>query len=233
MGQAYPPPPRRRRRTILVVAAGVVALLVVLGIIGAVVGGSSNGSSKQTAGSTTAGDGTSLVDSQGISLRLPQGWKAVPLDPSQVQKFLSAGGEANPAIQKSLSAQVKAAVGQHLRLFAVRSATLAGGFTDNVNVAVVSAPGATPAEIATTATSTLESSGATVTDHATITLPHGQGERLDYTLPLSSGGKTVTVQGEQVYEIFGDQVAIITLSTKAVAVDEADFQEMLNSFALT
>ena len=56
-----------------------------------------------------------------------------------------------------------------------------------------------------------------------------KGERLDYTLPIT--GKP-DVQGEQVYLIEGNDVAVVTLTASTIAPLQSDYDEMLNSLVV-
>ncbi len=186
----------------------------------------------RTVGSATGkvqADGSTVVNSRGISITAPTGWTVVSTTQSSLAKADAAVAQSNPQLASAMQALQDSAHNNDLRFFAY-DATAPGGFT-NANVLVTNTPAPVGAVIAATAADARKAGAKHVHDSGVIAGGSNAVELL-YQLPvrLPNGGE-ITIQTTQVFESKGSELGVLSIGSTTAADDGTS--ALINSFRLT
>jgi hypothetical protein len=152
----------------------------------------------------------------GFTFNLPNNWKTVPLNGSDIKSMLNTATHNDPALTKALTAQVKSAVAQGVKVFAIGPES--DGSVPNVSIIDGSAAGSPqgsafpPAAIAQAKIS-LTQIGAKNIQSAVVKNHMGDTAEVVYELPLKSG----SVEGAQLYAQHGSRIVVMTVTTTSLA----------------
>jgi hypothetical protein len=165
----------------------------------------------------------------GFTLNLPTKWKPVPLNGSDIKSLLKSATKNDPSLTSALSAQVKSAVEQGVKLFAIGPES--NGSVPNVSILDGSATGspkgsAFPPAAVAQAKISLTQVSATHIKAAVVKNNMGDTAEIVYQLPLKTG----TVAGAQLYVEHGSRVVVMTVTTTNVADSTAAARTMVKSW---
>jgi pyruvate dehydrogenase E2 component (dihydrolipoamide acetyltransferase) len=147
----------------------------------------------------------------GFALELPPGWEEVPLE--EFGSTLERGAESDAQLDELLTEQVRAAVAQGARLFAVQ-----GEEGTNLIVNISDSGGETLDAVEPQVVPQLEQLGFTDTATEEVTLPAGDAIRLTTTSPVAGGLEQV-----QYYLIREDELIVLALTApQGSSTDDAD-----------
>lgn len=136
----------------------------------------------------------------GFALELPAGWEEVALE--DFGETLERGAQSDEQLDGLLTEQVRAAVAQGARLFAVQ-----GDEGTNLIVNISGSGGETLDAVEPQVVPQLEQLGFTGTETERVTLPAGEAVRLTTTSPVAGGLEQV-----QYYLIRGEELVVLALT---------------------
>jgi hypothetical protein len=168
----------------------------------------------------------------GFTFTLPNSWKPVPLNGSDIKSLLNSATHEDPALTNALSNQVKAAVEQGVKVFAI--GPLDNGAVPNVSIITAPAAGspqgsAFPAAAIAQAKISLTSAGATGIKGAVVKNKMGDTAEVIYQLPLKTG----TVEGAQLYVQHKSRIVVMTVTTKSSASSQAAARTIVKGWKWT
>jgi hypothetical protein len=168
----------------------------------------------------------------GFTLTLPNHWKVVPLNGSDVKSLLNSATHDNPSLTGALTQQVEAAVAQGVKVFAIGPES--NGSVPNVNIISTSAASAPkgsafPPAAVVQAKLSLTNVGATGIRSAVVKNQMGDTAEVVYELPLKSG----TVEGAQVYVQHQSRVIVMTVTTTSSAQSQATARSFVKGWKWT
>jgi hypothetical protein len=168
----------------------------------------------------------------GFTMTLPTNWKSIPLKGGDIKKLLDSATHDDPSLTKALTAQVKSAVEQGVKVFAIGPES--NGAVPNVSIISSSAAGAPmgsafpPAAVSQAKTS-LAQVGATNITAAVVKNHMGDTAEVVYELPLKSG----SVEGAQLYVEHGGRVLVMTVTTTTEAASVAAARTIVKDWSWT
>lgn len=166
----------------------------------------------------------------GFAIRLPPGWKEIPLDPADLQAAIEATKKDNPQLAAVLAQQGQRAVQQGGKLFAVKNGT--SGAT-NLNLIKIPAADATLSEVVSGSVQQLAKTGVRDVVSTPLTLPAGSATRVTFTLPVNNpSGQAVLLQDTQYYLVEGGQAYVVTFTTPDRSANEAAVTATMASLRL-
>ena len=212
---------------VTVAVVGVLAGLALLGVLALVTLGEESGSTSSQTGtaidpgaeepdegagdevaSADVPDGYALIEGDGVSIAVPEGWEEVPSEDFAMspEEFRTAFPDAPEGMFEQGSAFVEQ--GAVLVAFEVTS-----GFASNVNI--IAAPGEAPLGVVESQVEAqLGTLGAEIGSIERVELPTGEALRVAYTLDVAApDGSTVPASGVQLYVPRDGSTFIITVST--------------------
>jgi hypothetical protein len=168
----------------------------------------------------------------GFNFTLPTNWKTVPLNGGDIKSLLNSASHNDPSVASALSAQVKSAVEQGVKVFAIGPET--GGSVPNVSIITGSASGspsgsAFPSTAVTQAKISLTQIGATHIQAAVVKNHMGDTAEVVYQLPLKTG----KVEGAQLYVRHKARVVVMTVTTTTQASSVSAARAIVNSWKWT
>ncbi len=226
-GYAGPPvgygAPSPQRSRVWIVVAGVAAAVVLIA-------GGAVWWTHRSVGSATGkvqADGSTVVNSRGVSITAPAGWTVVSTTASALAKAGESVAQSNPQLAAAMQG---VAHNNDLRFFAY-GATTPDGFTSNANVLVTKTPLPVSAAAAATAAD-LEKAGAKHVHDSGVTAGGTDAVELTYQLPLRlTNGSELTINATQVFESNGSEIGILTVGSTSTA--DGGTSALINSFRLT
>jgi hypothetical protein len=165
----------------------------------------------------------------GFTFTLPTSWKTVPLNGGDIKSLLNSATHNDPSLSSALSAQVKSAVEQGVKVFAIGPEN--NGSIPNVSVIDGSAAGspkgsAFPQAAVTQAKISLTQVGAIHIQAAVVKNKMGDTAEVVYELPLKTG----TVEGAQLYVQHKSSVVVMTVTTTSSASSQAAARSIVKSW---
>jgi hypothetical protein len=162
----------------------------------------------------------------GFTFTLPTNWRPVPLNGSDIKSLLNSATHDDPAMASALSAQVKSAVEQGVKVFAIGPET--DGSVPNVSIVSSSASGAPSGSAFASAALaqakiSLTQVGATHIQAAVVKNRMGDSGELVYQL-------SATVQGAQLYVRHKARVVVMTVTTTSSLSSQTTARAIVQSW---
>ena len=170
---------------------------------------------------------THAIRDSDVTVTLPRGWTALPLDPKQFVAALTTFMRSSSAAQAALKGQDLEQMAKTFAFFGVK--TSSGGAT-NINVIDIGdTTGVSTKEAISEVKQTLKGIGADVDTAGTKTLPIDEVVYATYT--LSAGGQQI--DGVQYYLLGRRHSLTITLSTPDLVVNQKSFDAIAQGLQRT
>jgi len=158
----------------------------------------------------------------GFSFSLPSQWKLVPLSGNDIGYFLKEASKGNATLKAAMTAQVRAAIKEGIKNFAV--GPIAGNFLSNISVIVESGKDVPSGKAFYTAAQAqlqvdLVADGYQDLKLNVVHIPLGEALEAMYVLTNKSLG--VSTAGLQLYIRHKTHVFIVTISTHSHSLDKS------------
>lgn len=166
-----------------------------------------SGQDKPAAGITAPppAAGFTRIIGAGFTIDMPASWRQPPLDPGAFDQTAATLRAANPKLAQALEL-ARASIGGGSRLFAIDPVD-----GSSVNLIVVDSGGRTMAAVVDEAVGQLNRFGAKELRQDKTTVGSLDAIRLEFSLPVSAAGGTVTLPELQYYVLRGTRLFILTL----------------------
>jgi hypothetical protein len=180
--------------------AAAAALLIALVVSGC-------GKDKPSAGITAPPPvaGFSRIIGAGFTIDMPASWRQPPLDPGAFDQTAATLRAANPKLAQALEL-ARASIGGGSRLFAIDPVD-----GSSVNLIVVDSGGRALAAVVDDAIGQLNRFGAKDLRQERTAFGSRDAVRLEFSLPVTAAGGTVSVPETQYYVLRGARLFILTL----------------------
>lgn len=149
--------------------------------------------------------GFTRVIGTGFTIDMPAGWPQPSLNPSDFDKTAAALRAQNPKLAQALD-QARSTLGNGSRLFAIDPSD-----GSSVNLIVVAAGSRSLDTLVTTAVNQLLQVGVTGLHQERTTVGSLTGQRVEFVLPVTGSGGTLTVPETQYYVLRAGRLFILTL----------------------
>jgi hypothetical protein len=149
--------------------------------------------------------GFTRVIGPGFTIDMPAGWNQPPLDPGAFDQTAAALRKDNPKLAQALEL-ARASIGSGSRLFAIDPVD-----GSSVNLIVADSGGRTLPAVVADATSQLQRLGVTSLHEEHTAVGSRAAIRLQFSLPVTSSGGTVTLPETQFYVLRDQRLFILTL----------------------
>lgn len=181
-------------------AAALVALALALAVSGC-------GEDKPSVGITAPPPvaGFTRIIGAGFTIDMPASWRQPPLDPGAFDQTAATLRADNPKLAQALEL-ARASIGSGSRLFALDPAD-----GSSVNLIVVDSGGRTLSAVVEDARSQLNRFGVKELREEKTTVGIRPAIRVQFALPVTAAGGTVTVPETQYYVLRGSRLFILTL----------------------